>query len=131
MSNRTLINEENEQFYPVLIGDILLHSERKSNPILVISQPLINRSSQTTNPRPSVFRSPAGLMHNQTGILCDLKNTTTVPFTHERMMSFKKFIRLHQVGWSFVQSLKSKMTMIHNHPSKTATDSNRVQQTIF
>lgn len=130
MSNESTINEE---YYPMLIGDILLHSEQKLSPILVISQPLIIRTSQTNNEIvkiPSVSINAPRIAKNSTGILCDLKNTTTTGrSTHERVRSFKKFTRLHQVGWTFIKTMKLRVMKSSQHPSNLHSQDKK--QTVF
>ena len=129
MSNESAINEE---CYPMLIGDILLHSEQKLSSILVVSQPLIIRASQTNNEIlkiPSVSINAPGIAKNSTGILCDLKNTTTGRSTHERVGSFKKLTRLHQVGWTFIKRVKLRVIKNSHHSSNLHSKDNK--QTIF
>lgn len=127
MSNRTTINEQTDEYYPILIGDILLHSEQKCTPILVISQPLMNKSSQISHEKSTIH----SVFKNPTGILCDLKNTTAVPIANERMVSLKKFTRFHQVSWNFVKRLKSKVMIIHNQQVKSKINRKQIQRTIF
>jgi hypothetical protein len=136
MLNENTTNNEDDQYCPVIVGDILLHSESKLIPIQVISQSLVRKSSQIleTMNIPRVMFNPSELKENQTRILCDLKNSTTTLLKRERTLSTRKFVRLHQVGWTFVKDLKSKVMAINNNtPSNVSTvnPSTNNKQTLF
>jgi hypothetical protein len=123
MLSKNTTNNENDQYYSIVIGDILLHSERKSISIQVISQSFVRKSSQimeTTN-IPRVMLNSSELRKDQTGILCDLKNSTTVPLKQERILSTRTFVRLHQAGWAFIKEIKSKVMAINSKPSKVCS----------
>lgn len=118
MSNEST---SNQGCYPILIGDILLHSERTLHPILVVSQPMIIEVSRANNEIlkiPSVSVNASKIAKDSTGILCDLKNTTTGRSVHERVRSLKKLTRLHQVGWTFIKRVKLRVVKSSHHPSK-------------
>ncbi len=122
MSHKSTTNDNNYKYYPIVIGDILLHSETKLIPIQV--QLLIAISPQTIE-KPNIPRllpSSCEITNNQTKILCDLKNPTIVKLTHERILSAKKLMRIHKVGWALMKELKSKVITINNIESEISTE---------
>jgi hypothetical protein len=130
MSHKNTTNDNNYQYYHIVIGDILLHSEIKPTPIQV--QLLTATSSQINEEQniPRLLPNPAGMVNNQTGILCDLKNSTMVKLTYERKSSAKKLMHIHKVGRALIKQLKSKIITINNIETKLSTistDSNNEQ----
>jgi len=118
MSHKNTTNDNNYQYSHIVIGDILLHSEIKPTPIQV--QLLTATSSQINETKniPRLLPNPAGMVNNQTGILCDLKNSTMVKLTHERKLSAKKLMHIHKAGWALIKELKLKIITINNVESK-------------
>jgi hypothetical protein len=130
MSHKNTTNDNNYQYYHIVIGDILLHSEIKPTPIQV--QLLTATSSQINEEQniPRLLPNPAGMVNNQTGILCDLKNSTMVKLTYERKSSAKKLMHIHKAGRALIKQLKSKIITINNIETKLSTistDSNNEQ----
>jgi hypothetical protein len=122
MLNKNTTNNENHQYYSIVIGDILLHSERKSTPIQVISQSFVTNSQTIEKLNiPRVILNSSGLIKDQSRILCDLKNSTIVPLKSERILSTGKFVRLHQAGWAFVKELKSKVFILNTNTNNKQT----------
>lgn len=133
MLHKTTTN--NSTSHHIVIGDILLHSEKKLIPIQVqILTPICAEINEKLN-NPRLLPSTYGLNNNQMEILCDLKNPIRDKVRHERILSTKKLMRLHKFGWDFVKELKSKVIIINNsdNESKTSTKTTNMnkEQTHF
>lgn len=128
MFHKNTTNDNN--YYPTVIGDILLHSEIKLIPIQVQILTTISPQINEKINKPRLLPSSCGLLDNQSELLCDLKNSTIDKLTHERILSSKRLMRIHKLGWEFVKELKSKVITINNNESKISMknmDSNNEQ----
>ncbi len=124
MAHKNTTNDDHRRYYPIVIGDILLHSERKTTPIQVIIQslikipsPLINENSNSPRLLPNSFEST----NNQTRIACDSKNPTIGKSTRKQTLSAKEFMRIYQAGWTLLKGLKSKIIKMDDIESKIST----------
>ncbi len=123
MPQNNVTNGNDYQYHPIVIGDILLHSEIKLPPIQVIIQPVNAISSQTFDQPniPRLLPNSSGIQDDQTKISCDLKNSTTVKLIHERTLSKKKLMRIRKAGWTLVKELKSKIIKVNKTEPKIST----------
>jgi len=128
MLNKATTNDGNDHqpHHPIVIGDILLHSESKISIIQVVIQSLTITSSSTLD-KPTIHRlssNSSGTNGVQTTVPCDLKNISTDKLNSERTKtssSTKKLMRMHKAGLALVKELKSKVIITNHNEQKTST----------
>jgi len=105
MLNKATTNDGNDHqpHHPIVIGDILLHSESKISIIQVVIQSLTTTPSSTLD-KPIIHRlssNSSGTNGLQTIVPCDLKNISSGKLNHEQIKtsssssSSKKIMRIH------------------------------------